>query len=171
MADGFSMEIRGLKELDAKLENMKQQTAARAVWHALEAGGEVFQQAVQELAPERPDLPSGTALPPGVLKIDIELHRTRDEQGHPAVAVRPGKYTAHVARWVEYGHRMVRGGWSKITGGKVTGPGRHLKNDQGEEVNVPAHPFIRPAYESARETAVMVAVLTLENDVRDLARK
>ena len=99
----------------------------------LRAGGEVFQAAIAERAPERPDLPSGTALPPGALKTDIELHRGRSDEGLPAVIVSPGKYTQHVARWVEYGHRLVRGGYNKKGKG---GPGKEVGS-------VAAYPFIR----------------------------
>jgi HK97 gp10 family phage protein len=162
---GFSVDIVGLKELDAKLSEMKEQTAKRIVWEALEAGGAVIQEAVQEVAPMRPDLPSGTALPVGALAADIEIHRGKDDEGNPAVIVGPGKYTSHAARWVEYGHRQVKGGYSKVlANGKTRGPGTEVSQ-------VPAYPFIRPAYEASRETAVDVTVLTLADGVQKQAVK
>ena len=163
--DGYSIDIVGLKELDATLSNLKEATAKRLVWGALEAGADVFQEAVAQAAPERPDLPSGTALPVGALKQDIEIHRGKDDQGAPAVIIGPGKYTAHVARWVEYGHRLVRGGYSKVLkNGKTRGPGKEVSQ-------VPAHPFIRPAYEAVRDTAVDVTVLTLADSITKEAIK
>lgn len=62
----------------------------------------------------RPALPSGRALPVGALKADVTLE-VRRESGLLMAVVGPGKLTAHVARWVEYGHRRVRGGYSDVS--------------------------------------------------------
>jgi len=87
----FSADIVGLKELEAKLLTLKQQTVKTIIWEALDAGAQVFHAAVQEAAPERPDLPSGRALPAGALAADIVRYRGRDDQGDPAMIVGPGK--------------------------------------------------------------------------------
>jgi HK97 gp10 family phage protein len=163
--DDFSVEFKGLAELEAKLEAMSTEQATRAVNRGLAAGGEVFREAVAEAAPIRPDLPSGTALPPGALKSDIVKRRTRDADGAPVEVVGPGKYTRHAAVWVEYGHRLVRGGYSRMTkNGGFRGPGKEIGK-------VPAHPFIRPAFEASAEKATAAAIDTIVEEVEKNASK
>lgn len=164
--DDFSIEINGLSELEAKLSGMSTKDATRAVNRGLAAGGEVFRAAVAESAPMRPDLRSGTALPPGALKSDIIKRRTRDKDGTPVEVVGPGKYTRHAAVWVEYGHRLVRGGYSKLDkkSGRYRGPGKAVGQ-------VPAHPFIRPAFERVAETATTAAIEKIVEELEQSARK
>lgn len=76
---------------------------------ALRKGAEVIRAAVADEAPERPDLPSSTALPIGALKSDIIIRSYTDENGTEVASVQPGKYTDHVAAFVEYGHRIIVG--------------------------------------------------------------
>jgi hypothetical protein len=162
---GFTAQIVGLKELDAKLSELQTTTATRVINEGLMAGGRIFQAAVMARAPERPTLPSGTALPPGALKLDIEVHRSHDPEGLPAVIVAPGKFTRHAARWVEYGHRLVKGGYNKLlASGKKRGPGKEIGD-------VPAYPFIRPGYEAAREEAVGATVMTIAYGIEKAAKK
>lgn len=146
---GFIAQINGLSELEENLLNLSAKAANNATTKALVAGGKVIRAAIAERAPIRPLLPSGTALPPGALATDIELAVGKDQKGLPMVVISPGKRTAHVAEWVEYGHRLVRGGYSKRKGGKAQGPGREIGH-------VSAHPFIRPGYEASIAEAVEV---------------
>lgn len=166
---GFSESIVGLKELDEKLSAMATTEAHKVIHDALLEGGKVLQAAIAERAPERPVLPSGTALPPGALKRDIEIHFGKDPDGLPAAIVVPGKYTEHAARWVEYGHRLVRGGYSRLikkgrNAGKYRGPGQEV----GE---VPEHPFIREGYEAARQPAVEVTCQAIAEGIEKAAAK
>jgi hypothetical protein len=160
---GFTIQIEGLRELDAKLSEMKDSQIKRVIRHGLDAGGEAMRRSIAEAAPERPDLPSGDALPAGAMKQDIEVRRGRFE-GLLAVFVGPGKYTRRQAGWVEYGHRLVRGGTSQL---KRTIFGNVKYKGPGSEVGeVKAHSFIRLAYEGFREEAVQVAVDTMRRDVK-----
>jgi HK97 gp10 family phage protein len=159
---GFTVKIEGLRELDAKLSEMKDSQIKRVIRHGLDAGGEVMRRAIAEAAPERPDLPSEDALPPGAMKQDIEVRRGRFE-GLPAVFVGPGKYTRRQAGWVEYGHRLVRGGISKLA--KTIFGNLKYKGSGTEVGEVKPHPFIRAAYEAFREEAVQVAVDTMRGEV------
>lgn len=158
---GFTVKLEGLKELDAKLTELGGDAARRVIRAGLRAGGEVLQAAVQERAPERPVLPSRTALPPGALKSDIELRAGKDEAGLPAVIVAPGKYTAHAAVWVEYGHRLVKGGYRRASG---RGPGHEIGS-------VLAHPFIRPGYEAAASASAEAAVEAIRSGIEKEAAK
>lgn len=170
MPPAFTAQIVGLRELDQKLTELKTAQATRIIRDGLKAGGAVFQAAIQERAPERPDVPAGDALPPGALALDIEIHMGKDTTGLPAAIVTPGKYTAHVANMVEYGHRIVRGGYSHqvVRNGKIVGyrgPGRQLKAADGTLAQVPEHPFIRPAYEAVREEAVAATVKAIADGI------
>lgn len=161
---GFTEQFVGLKELDAKLSALKTTEAHRIIKQGLLDGGEVIQAAVQGLAPERPQLPSGTALPVGALARDIELHFGKDEAGLPAAIVSPGKYTAYAARWVEYGHRLVKGGRLSMRRGKMRGSGQQI----GE---VPAHPFLRPGFEESQQEAVEVTVQSIASGIDRAMKK
>lgn len=158
---GFTTQVLGLKELEAKLQELGGEAAQRVVRDALRAGGQVFRDAVEEAAPERPDLPSGTALPVGALAADIKLRLGRDEQGLPAAIVSPGPKTRHVAGFVEYGHRLVRGGRNRKGRG---GPGKVVGQ-------VPAHPFIRPAFEASGAEAVETFAATVQKGIEAEAAK
>jgi hypothetical protein len=139
------------------------------VRRALIEGGRVFQAAVRSRAPVRLPFPSGSALPPGALAADIEIRFGRNDEGLPAAIIAPGKFTAHVARWVEYGHRQIRGGYNRIIKvGKYAGKQRGTGREVGEPV--PEHPFIRPAYEAAREPAVQVTCDAIAKGVEDAAK-
>jgi len=76
-----------------------------------------------------------------------------------AETIAAGKLTAHVARWVEYGHRMIRGGRSRLLpNGKTRGPGKQIGF-------VDAHPFIRPAYEATRQEVISTICTTLTTEL------
>jgi len=150
MADGLEITFEGMPEFSRMMQELAGPAAERIARHAVRAGGRVVQAAITEAAPVRPDLPSGTALPPGALKNDIVVKTTKEPDGSVSAYIEPGKYTRHVARWVEYGHRQVRGGTSSKGGGILgqgyRGAGRGIGN-------VPAAPFIRPAFEASEAAA------------------
>jgi hypothetical protein len=164
--EGFNERIEGLADLEERLKDLKAGTARRMVKDACMAGGQVLKLAIAERAPERPDLPSGTAIPPGALRRDIEIYFGRNEQGLPAAIVVPGHFTAHVARWLEYGHRMVRGGYNRLvgTGAQTRGPGHQLKLETPTG-DVKAHPFIRRGFEAARGAAITAAITKVRQDL------
>ncbi len=127
---------------------------------ALRKGATITRDAIAARAPVRPDLPSGTALPQGALANDIVLRAYTDSDGRECVSVQPGKLTDHVAGWVEFGHRLVQGGYSRMDRktGKTRGPGK-------EAGQVPAHPFFRPGTEESVEAAVSAIQESLSADV------
>jgi HK97 gp10 family phage protein len=165
---GFTAQVTGLRELDTKLGELGDKQAKRIVNAALKDAGEIFAAAVRARAPIRAGGTSGTALPPGALKNDIGYHIGGTEDGGralPAVIVRPGRYTTRAANWVEYGHRQVHGGYSKLlASGKRRGPGREIGA-------VSAYPFVRPAYEAAREQAAQACCDSLAAGVEAAAKK
>lgn len=164
--------IMGLDELDDFLRTSPVEIANGPIRKALKAGGDVLQKAIVERAPvlEMPQSPNSTALPPGALKGDITLKVTVAQGGGTAV-VEPGKFTRHVARWVEYGHHMVRGGYAKFSGPgasakQLRGAGKWLKDN-----DVPPHPFIRPAVEAAIDEATRVMYETFGREMAKIARR
>jgi HK97 gp10 family phage protein len=164
----LEVKIDGLKEIDDAFAAMADPARVKKIVRkALNKGAKVEQAALRERAPERPDLPSGTALPPGALKADIVIGNTTDGD-NLAVIVGPGKYTRHAAGWVEYGHQMVVGGRRKVgKNGNVTGKGRLVKVNGTELTQVPAHPFIRPAYEESASAVTSAIVESLSEDAND----
>lgn len=162
--EGFNERIEGLSEIEARLRELSRTAAHRIVKAGVMEGGQVLRAAIAERAPERPELPSGTAIPPGALRHDIELHFGLDPQGLPAAIVAPGHYTAHAARWVEYGHRLVRGGYNRVVGNSTKGPGQQVGN-------VKAYPFIRPGFEAARGAAVAAAIAKIREGLAQWAKK
>jgi HK97 gp10 family phage protein len=164
MADGINIEIKGLAELKATLESLSTKDANRCILTALKAGAVIEQAAITERAPVK-DTTGGT-LPDGALKSDIVISTKKSKDGTPYVTVAPGKYTAHVARWVEYGHRLINGGYNRLNQktGKTRGPGKVIGN-------VPEHSFIRTGYEESREQVAEAIGTTLIAEIEKAANK
>jgi HK97 gp10 family phage protein len=161
--DGISIDIEGLSDLQAKLDDLGTKAAERAIRAALKAGAAIEQAAIIERAPIKDG--TGGMLPEGALKSDIVIKMSRDDQGTILAIVGPAKLTKFVARLVEYGHRNVRGGVSRLLrNGKSKGPGSHIGD-------VPAHPFIRPAYEATRQEVANAICTTLAEAVTKEAAK
>jgi HK97 gp10 family phage protein len=160
--DGISIEVTGLAELQAKLDALSQKQANAAIRTALKAGGAIEQAAIVERAPVKDS--TGGSLPDGALKSDIIVRLVKDAQGAYSAIIGPGKLTAHVARWVEYGHRLIRGGRNRVfADGKIRGNGKHV----GE---VPAYPFIRPAYEASRQAVITTICTTLATELENASK-
>lgn len=128
---------------------------------ALRKGAQITRDAIAARAPERPDLPSGTALPIGALASDIVISSFTDNNGHEVASVHPGKETSHAAGWVEFGHQMVRGGSLTLAG---KGSGHRVGTHGMTSTFVPPHPFFRPAVEESQEAAAGAIVESLSAD-------
>lgn len=178
--DGFvDIKLEGLDELRKMLDDLSEKEADRIIRKALRAGGAIQKDAVQSFAPIRPDLPSTTALPPNALENDIILRVTKTDKDNFSAIIGPGKLTRHVAGWVEYGHRMVfpvKGGWSRLltkgkNAGKTIGPGSQMRGKDGKLLVVPAHPFIRPAFESVVEQVTTLIAFVVKSEITKAASK
>lgn len=172
--DGITMELSGLDALMAKLEDLGTKGAERAGRKAVRAGAEIAQVAIIEAAPVKVD-GSGGSLPPGALKNDIVLHVRKQSDGSITATVGPDKLTSHVARWVEYGHRQVIGGKSRLLkNGTTRGPGKQVYVSKPGQVGlgtVPEQPFIRPAWESVAQEVTAKVQSTLATEIENEARK
>ena len=143
----MAIETTGIAEIREKIQAMRSQVSGPISRRAVRAGGRVIAAAMIERTPVNIEKNAGSnSLEPGAVKADIKVRfPAAENQTMEAVAlIGPGGKTSHVARFVEYGHRMVHGGQSKVgADGKVRGRG--IVHD----VDVPAHPFLRPAYEAS----------------------
>lgn len=146
----MELDFGGFDGLIGALDELAGPVAEEAMSEGVKAGAAVIAEAMREAAPVLDHRRAkSTALPPGALKDDIRVSSIRkDKDGYVEAEIGPGRRTQHVALWVEYGHREVRGGESKALGdGKTRGPGREIGR-------VPEHPFLRPAFEESEGKAL-----------------
>lgn len=139
----MGVKITGLDGVIGNINLFRKEIGTTAVRGGLRAAAKVYAEAERESAPvlDRKTANS-TALEPGSLKEDIEVQPVKvDADGVASVVVGPGKRTRHVAGWVEYGHRLVKGGQSKVL------PDGHLRGPGHEIGSVQPHAWLRPAYE------------------------
>ena len=166
----MGLEVTGLEDMIAELEALSDPAVAlEATRDAVRTGAEIVRDRVLATIPVRAFEavwgPNSTALPVGVLKEALEVYTDTYQDGSVSATVAFTNRVAHVANWVEDGHRQVRGGYSKVgPTGKTRGPGREIAQP------VPAHPFFRPAVEG---TQVEVAEAVSKEFTRqiDLAKK
>lgn len=141
----------GLAEMQGKLEHLSSaEVREKLVLRAVRDAGAVIQEAMQEachvLAAKNP---GSDALDPGTLRRDIRITAKVDELDGIARAIVGPKHYAYVARWVEFGHRQIKGGRSYADGkGGWGGKGHEV----GEPV--PGYPSLRPAIERSEGPAL-----------------
>jgi Bacteriophage HK97-gp10, putative tail-component len=129
---------------------------------ALRKGAAIIKASVEELAPERPDLPSGTALPVGAVKADIHVRLSTQNQTTEVATISPGKETEFVQSLVEFGHQQVAGGKLGLDG---KGEGHRVGTHGMTSTFVPPHPFWRPAIEASAESAASAIEESLLEDL------
>jgi HK97 gp10 family phage protein len=163
--DGISISVTGLSELKEMLEDLSTKQADRAIRKALKAGAAIEQAAIIERAPVKV-AGAGGVFPEGALKSDIVVKMTRDNDGAIVATVGPDTYTKRLASWVENGHRIVTGGYSRVLpGGKTRGPGK-VHDD-----SVPQHPFVRPAFEATQQEVADTMATVLIEEVTKAANR
>jgi len=146
MSNDLSVEITGLDELGAKLDSIPDKFAKRIQRVALKAGGGVVAADMRARCPVSP-VAAHKDSAPGELRdsIGVTVHVDKD-LGSSVAQVGP-QYTKGLhedsthdpgvyGRWVEFGRQ---------SGSR---DGKTFASVQGPE------PFIRPAYEATKETAV-----------------
>lgn len=162
MADELEITTQGFAEVERSLEDLGQSLGEQICRKALRAGGELMKGAIAANAPVRPDLPSGTALPLGALQSDITVTVSKDKNAPDSFSawVEPGRATYHVSVFVEWGHRLIKGGrymsWGKRGKGKEIG-------------DVPAHPYIRPAFDANEDLAFQALANTIATELNIVA--
>jgi HK97 gp10 family phage protein len=161
MPDGISIDVQtsSLKEIFDNLSTKQREKIERK---ALRAGAAIEQAAITERAPEK--VGTGGILPDGALASDIGTRMSRDDDSNLIAIVGPGKYTRRVADWVEYGHRIVTGGYLRqLPNGKTRGHGT-------ETGTVEPHPFIRPAFEASQDEVSTAICNTLAEEIEKVGK-
>jgi HK97 gp10 family phage protein len=155
-------------KLIANMDAIRTRIATVGQRRAVIAGARVIGAAMEEQAPILDHTtPGSDSLDPGDIKANIKV-RTRQKDGGVVALVGPhGKdgRIPQVAYLVEYGHRMVKGGQSKLgSDGKFVGGGKVSQTD------VPAHPFLRPAYESSASAALEAVAISLGSTLKEAGK-
>ncbi len=153
----MGMRMKGLPETQAAMNALRQEVRTTATRGAVRDGATVIGDAMTAAAPVLDHKTAeSTSLEPGEMKADIRVAMGRvDQEGFITAAIGPTKRTRHVARWVEYGHRLVKGGYSSFKRGKLQGVGKQIGD-------VPEHPFLRPAYETSWQQSIAVFAESLK---------
>jgi len=131
---------------------------------AVVAGARVIGAAMTERAPVLDAKTVGSdSLDPGEIKANVKV-RTRQIDGETVALVGPkGKdgQVSKIAYNVEYGHRMVVGGKSKL------GPDGVFRGEGSVVGDVPPYPFLRPAFEASAEGAIEAVGVELGKQMKD----
>jgi hypothetical protein len=149
MADEFSVDTSWLDELGDRMEGLSTKDLPRIERAGLRSVANVVKPELESVTPVASQMPTSlsTALPIGKLKESVRSRvlEPRGDLGRAAV-VDFGRYS-HVAHFVDAGHALVKGGYSKDAGdGKRRGPGRIVGNVQ-------AYPFVRAVQDSVEKEA------------------
>jgi len=137
-------EVQGLAELRKKLRSAGPELAARALEKALQAGGAVIEKAMRARTPVKE----------GTLVADLHTTVEMAPNGTAGRALIGFGKEGHKARWVEFGHRQVAHGTAE--------KGRR------EIGHVPAHPFMRPAFEESQAEAKDAVAKELGNGLKEI---
>ena len=148
MPDEFlSVDVSDFEGFAQLLERFPLEVQDKMLKNATGAGASVLQVAMINAAPVHvgPETTGSNALPPGLVKADIRVAALKQGRGW---LIGPGLRTGYVVRWLERGHQLIRGG-------KRARLGKKTVNSGGKVIgHVPAHPFIRPAFDAHWKDAV-----------------
>ena len=164
--------VKGLKELQQSMKALSANVSKNVLRAAVSAGARVVRDQARANAPVlNAAIPNHQ--PPGTLKRSIVAsfirERSNQNQSMFYVTVRRGKWyrgqgkrqtmsqDAYYGAWVELGHYFVARRPSGTT------YKQHRKNQRARGVGVPAHPFLRPAYESKKYESVEAMKRYIEN--------
>lgn len=155
MGDSVTVRVDGLKELDEMLLNMTPKKVRAAVRPALRECGEWMKALISAAAPVNDE---EFGRPAGYLKANIISTTTisaKNDEG--TVSVGPNQ-NAFYGAFVELGHRIVAGGYSRKTLFGARGPGR--------EVGLAApHPFMRSTFEGNEQAWLDMLVGKLRDNL------
>lgn len=163
----------GLKELQEALKQLPDRIAKNVLRGAVSAGAAVVRKQVVANAPLWTG-PVGKGHPkPGTLKKSIYQKQIGELSNNVKqtffVGARRGKgyrekgQDAYYASWVEFGHFFVPPRPKGVT--------RKAHRKENRSKFVPAHPFIRPAFESKKVEAVEAIKAYLEKRIPDEVAK
>jgi HK97 gp10 family phage protein len=140
MAGPMRAEVRGSQDLRSRLQAVGREVATKVTTQALEAGAAVIKTAVEAETPRQ----SGKLASGLTSSLIVAPSGT---SGEARIGFGNEDYKA---RWLEFGHRLVKG-----KGAKAKQVGR-----------VSAHPFMRPAYETSKNEAEAAVAAMIRNDIQ-----
>lgn len=158
----------GTPALAAALKAMANRMTRSAALKAVRAGGDVICATMVEKTRVQVARNVGSdSLEEGELKENIRT-RAKFVDGQATSLIGPvgknGKI-ARAAHLVEFGHRMVTGGKSKLdAAGQLQGDGKVHDED------VQAYPFLRPAYEESHGAAIAEVAAVLAEELKKGAK-
>ena len=152
----MKMEVTGIEEMRGELQLMRSAVRTQATRAAVRKAARKILEAMVERAPELDQKTAGSwALPPGTLKGSLRVAiRTKGAEGVISAWIGPAKVGQRVAHMVEYGHRLIKGGRSRVGAAGPVGEGKLIGD-------VPAHPFLRPGFEASMQAALTEFVAEL----------
>lgn len=159
----MGIQMSGIAETQGSLQRFGAEVREKLVLRAVHDAGDVIRDAMRESAHVLAEKnPTSDSLEPGQLRADIRT-RARLKDGVARAIMGPVKY-AYVARFVEFGHRLVKGGYSSADGkGGLRGAGTQI----GE---VPAYPSLRPAFERSQGESLDVFAKSMQTYLPEALR-
>ena len=144
--DDFEITI-DTKAMDEALSRLPEKVQGRIAREALQKAGDIMLEAQKFLCPERTDdMPGSDALEPGVLKESLTTQVIISTKGEVArVKVGAPSETAHVARWVNDGHDIYKGGRKRASKNKKAG--KFLGHVEGKH-------FLEGAFDESAQKAI-----------------
>jgi HK97 gp10 family phage protein len=158
----MSCKTIGIKEAQGKIKFLQNLVRDVATRKAVIAASNVIADAERSLAPVlKIHSVDSTAKLPGTLRDSIQVVVKKYTDGFIEGFIGPKHGAGRAAHLVEFGHRLVKGGKSRIKLGGIEGGGKVVGF-------VPAHPFLRPAFDANAQRALDVYNETMETLMKEL---
>lgn len=166
--DAITIDASCMEDLAAALDKFPLMVQQRMLQKSLEQGAIVVRESIVAAAPVRSDdkTPKSTSLPAGWVKADIRIAPRKSGRGW---LIGGSSVTAHVIRWLEFGHLMVVGGFRKVRTGR--GPGKLATVGTTKNVHVPAYPFLRPGFDASWRAGLNAIYSELQRQIADYWRR
>jgi HK97 gp10 family phage protein len=135
----------GTAEIAARFEGLRRAVREEITRKAVRKASRVMANEMKMAAPVLDErTANSTALEPGALKSSIRVSVQRLSDFMVRALIGPKGYASRVAHLVEYGHRLVKGGTSRVGAMGAVGSGKQIGD-------VPAHSFLRTSYEATAQ--------------------
>jgi len=148
----IEIKLQGFKELDKLLMELPEKLQRKAVRQATLAGANIIKEDAKRRAPRSVAGHEGGKYPhkPGNLRKSMRTYKKRDKGGMITYQVGPSK-KGFYGKFVEFGHLLKR---NKKTIG-----------------NVPAYPFLRPAFDTNTDKVIETIKERLGTAINEIRAK
>jgi len=154
----------GYENAQRKIQFLQQAVRDVATRKATIAAARVLVDEEKQLAPILDERTAkSTASLPGSLKESIDLVVKKEKDSFVTAFIGPKHGKGRAAHLIEFGHRLVKGGGSRIgRSGRFEGSGHVVGH-------VPAHPFLRPAFDAKWQAMLAAFNEVMEQLLKGLA--